>query len=106
MSSQNELMSTEPPSVDTDGKFWRKPLDLDRWAKVKGELIIYEDLCKGCGFCVEFCPLDVLAVSEKLNSKGYHPPEVLHPEACVGCGLCEKICPEMAIVSKRLEAVT
>ncbi len=106
MSSKNDVNTKDPPPVESDGRFWRKPLDLDRWGKVKGELTIYEDLCKGCGYCIEFCPLGVLGLSESLNSKGYHPPVVLHPDTCVGCGLCEKICPEMAIVAKKLEAVT
>ena len=100
----SEKRSLDAP-FEKDGRFWRKPLDYDKVKKAKGEVVIYEDLCKGCGFCIEFCPLDVLALSEKLNSKGYHPPEVAKKDACVGCGLCEKICPEMAIVTKKVEVV-
>jgi FdhD protein len=46
------------------------------------------ELCKGCGFCIAFCPAEVLEFSEEFNSKGYHPPRAINPEACTGCGLC------------------
>lgn len=78
-------------------KLWRIPLDLDEVKVPHGEIHIIKDRCKGCGFCVEFCPRDVLEISDEFNSKGYHPPRVKNPEACVACGLCELICPEFAI---------
>ncbi len=86
-------------------EFWRQPLDLDRARSVRGEVIVIEDRCKGCGFCVEYCPRDVLVLSGKFNPKGYHPPEVDRPEFCVNCGLCEMICPEFAIFSIAAEGV-
>ncbi len=78
-------------------KFWRTPLDLGKVKVPHGEIHIIKERCKGCGFCVEFCPRDVLEISDEFNSKGYHPPRVKNPEACVACGLCELICPEFAI---------
>ena len=78
-------------------KLWRKPLDADEFEAPKGKVYIIDERCKGCGFCIEFCPRDVLEESEKYNSKGYHPPEVANPDDCVHCGLCELICPEFAI---------
>ncbi len=80
-------------------KYWRTPYDLDKIEVPKGKVHIIKDRCKGCGFCVEFCPRDVLEMSEEFNSKGYHPPRVKNPENCVNCGLCEMICPEFAIWS-------
>jgi 2-oxoglutarate ferredoxin oxidoreductase subunit delta len=78
-------------------KFWRKPLDHDKFSTPKGEIHIIEDRCKGCGFCIEFCPNDVFIESEKFNVKGYHPPEPKDPESCIACKLCELICPEFSI---------
>jgi 2-oxoglutarate ferredoxin oxidoreductase subunit delta len=63
----------------------------------KGKIHIAKDMCKGCGFCVEYCPEDVLELSAEFNVKGYHPPHVKHEDKCLYCQLCETICPEFAI---------
>ena len=76
-----------------------RPFGIDKPSSTRGEIVIIEDRCKGCGFCVEYCPNDVLAISNKFNSKGYHPPELVHPDACVDCGFCQMICPDFAIFS-------
>ncbi|MFQ5638138.1 MAG: ferredoxin family protein [bacterium] len=78
-------------------KYWRKPLDADSIAVPCGEIHIIENQCKGCGFCVEYCPKDVLQLSDGYNHKGYHPPIVVKTDECVHCQLCEIICPEFAI---------
>ena len=78
-------------------KFWRKPLDKGKHKIIKGDIHILPDRCKGCGFCVEYCPKDVLEMSEEFNKKGYHPPKAAKPDDCVDCHLCEMLCPEFAI---------
>jgi 2-oxoglutarate ferredoxin oxidoreductase subunit delta len=78
-------------------KFWRQPLDRDRIKVPCGHVRIIEERCKGCGFCVEFCPRHVLATSSRLNSKGYHLPEVTQDSHCLDCGLCMLLCPDFAI---------
>jgi 2-oxoglutarate ferredoxin oxidoreductase subunit delta len=63
----------------------------------KGRVAIVVERCKACGFCVEFCPSHVLALSSAFNSKGYHPPHAVNPEKCSGCDLCGMYCPDFAI---------
>jgi len=78
-------------------QYWRKPLDADQIKVPRGEIHVVRDRCKGCGFCVEYCPRDVLELSDEFNIKGYHPPKAVNPDACVHCQLCELLCPEFAI---------
>lgn len=80
-------------------KFWRVPLDTEEISVSKGIVYIVEDRCKGCGYCIEYCPRDVLEVSTRFNAKGYHPPAVKQPDLCVNCHYCEAICPDFAIYS-------
>jgi 2-oxoglutarate ferredoxin oxidoreductase subunit delta len=63
----------------------------------KGYVSINVERCKGCAFCVEFCPTKVLSLSSAFNSKGYHPPHVTAPDKCSGCDLCGMYCPDFAI---------
>jgi len=71
----------------------------------RGEVIINAERCKGCGFCIEFCPTEVLVFSSEFNSKGYHPPYAMKPEACTGCDLCGIYCPDFAVFGIRIKAV-
>ena len=80
-------------------RYWRRPLDSDRMQPPHGSVRILAERCKGCGFCVEYCPRDVLVLSEEFNAKGYHPPKVVRSGECVNCNLCEMICPDFAIFS-------
>ncbi len=64
----------------------------------KGEIVINEVRCKGCGLCVEFCPQDCVAMTEdKISPSGFLLPEVVKPEACTACCICGWMCPDYAI---------
>ncbi len=82
---------------------WRVPLDAEGIDVPLGIVHIIDERCKGCGYCIEFCPKEVLVFSKEFNQKGYHPPEVKKPDDCVNCHYCEIICPEFAIYSVEAE---
>ncbi len=73
------------------------PLDADKVRASKGEVHLIEDDCKGCGYCIEFCPKKVLEESNKINARGVHPPRIAHEEDCIVCGFCTAVCPDFAI---------
>jgi NAD-dependent dihydropyrimidine dehydrogenase PreA subunit len=64
-----------------------------------GRVFIIPERCKQCTYCWEYCPEDVLEISEALNRQGYHYPQVKRGKesACVNCGMCEWVCPDFAI---------
>ena len=57
-----------------------------------------EDVCKGCGLCVEACPKKILVLAkDKINKKGYSPAEMTDESQCIGCAFCATMCPDTAI---------
>lgn len=58
---------------------------------------VIQSRCKECGFCIEFCPKNVLERSKGFNEKGYHYPDVARIDDCNECQTCENICPDFAI---------
>jgi 2-oxoglutarate ferredoxin oxidoreductase subunit delta len=65
--------------------------------KAYGKVTINRNWCKGCGFCVAYCPTNALEMSKGYNAKGYHPPQVKVADDCRDCKFCERVCPEFAI---------
>lgn len=77
----------------------RQPVNLDKSTKPLGQLHIIPERCKECSYCWEYCPEDVLTMSDKLNSRGYHYPAIAEGKetTCINCGFCTEICPDFAI---------
>lgn len=68
----------------------------------RGKVIIKEDRCKGCGLCVDVCPVEILQLAEeRFNVKGHNPVEVTDPEKCTGCAMCATICPDVVFTVYR-----
>ncbi len=57
---------------------------------------IRKELCKSCGYCIKFCPKNVLALSKKVNAKGYEYVTSVNDD-CIGCCSCARMCPAGAI---------
>ncbi|MCR5203756.1 MAG: 2-dehydropantoate 2-reductase [Lachnospiraceae bacterium] len=58
---------------------------------------IAEKFCKGCGYCIKYCPKKVLSAEDGLNAKGYVKVKVANVQDCIGCLSCSTVCPEAAI---------
>ncbi len=65
-------------------------------AKVKGDIIIDVEKCKGCEICVEACPEDVIAMANEVNQKGYLYAVKIE-DSCTGCTNCALVCPDAVI---------
>jgi len=64
--------------------------DAPKKAKTPAKIEIRDDWCKGCEFCVTYCPKDVLQMDGVL-------PVVVALEECTRCQLCVWVCPDFAI---------
>lgn len=67
------------------------------------QVYVLAERCKGCGFCIEFCPQHALFESNETNSKGYHTVGMDDSVICTGCDMCSWVCPEFAIYVESAE---
>ncbi len=69
---------------------------------ILAKLTFKEELCKGCGLCVNACPKKLLQLSrDRLNQKGHSPVEITEPEKCIGCAFCATMCPDCVITVEK-----
>ena len=63
----------------------------------RGQVTLFPNWCKGCGLCVEFCPMNVLEQDEDGRVI------VARPEQCIACRWCELHCPDFAIFVSEID---
>ena len=51
---------------------------------------VNEELCTGCGTCLEECPVDAIALTENEVAR-------INDEQCIRCGTCHEVCPQEAV---------
>jgi heterodisulfide reductase subunit A len=61
---------------------------------------VNEDICSGCGTCVEVCEFDALELAE--TTEGEMVCKV-NQILCKGCGCCAAACPSGAVEQKGFE---
>ncbi|NMA01893.1 MAG: 4Fe-4S binding protein [Clostridia bacterium] len=67
----------------------------------KANFTLFTSICKGCGLCMEKCPVKCLEWSNELGV--YGTPTVIpkDQDSCTGCGTCALVCPDCAITIER-----
>jgi len=66
-------------------------------AKARVTIIIDEEICKGCGLCVDVCPCSAMGLAEHINTRGFHPAVLKDPDKCTACAQCALMCPDACI---------
>ena len=64
----------------------------------KGEIVIDENSCLGCGYCTKFCSRGCITIpGDKFTPQGYPLAVFINPEDCTACSVCAWMCPHFAI---------
>jgi len=51
---------------------------------------VNEDMCVGCGVCVDDCPVGAITLKEDQKA-------IINEDECIRCGRCHEVCPEEAV---------
>lgn len=70
----------------------------------KGKVTFDTERCKGCGLCVNACPVNILALDSKnCNKQGYQPAKIIEPDKCIACANCAISCPDVCITVEKAD---
>lgn len=67
----------------------------------KANFTLFTSICKGCGLCMEKCPVKCLEWSNELGVYGTPTVITKDQDSCTGCGTCALVCPDCAITIER-----
>lgn len=51
---------------------------------------VNQEMCTGCGTCVEECPVGAMALTDDDVAQ-------IDEDQCIRCGICHDVCPEEAV---------
>jgi 2-oxoglutarate ferredoxin oxidoreductase subunit delta len=63
----------------------------------RGKITIDTKRCKGCEYCIIYCPKKCISLSEEINMRGVRYAVFTKPEACIACNICATVCPDVCI---------
>ncbi|MBW1642478.1 MAG: 4Fe-4S binding protein [Deltaproteobacteria bacterium] len=66
----------------------QKGHDKHKYMNALYEAVVDEDLCIGCGDCIDRCPVEAIEMDDTAT---------VDRDSCLGCGLCAGVCTEEAI---------
>jgi electron transport complex protein RnfB len=66
----------------------QKGHDKHKYMNALYEALIGEELCIGCGDCIDRCPVEAITMGDTA---------IVNRDKCLGCGLCSSVCTEEAI---------
>ncbi|NLV19781.1 MAG: 4Fe-4S dicluster domain-containing protein [Bacteroidetes bacterium] len=72
-------------------------------AKIKGNIVVDIERCKGCELCMAECPTGTIAMSKEVNHKGYSYAYAARPDLCIGCANCAIVCPDGVITVYKIK---
>lgn len=63
----------------------------------RGKITIDVKRCKGCEYCIIYCPKKCISLSPDINMKGVRYAVFTNPDACIACNICAVVCPDVCI---------
>ncbi|HIC90702.1 MAG TPA: CoB--CoM heterodisulfide reductase iron-sulfur subunit A family protein, partial [Syntrophaceae bacterium] len=61
---------------------------------------VIDDVCDGCGYCIETCPFQAISLIEYMKDGQVRKIVETNESLCKGCGNCQATCPKRGIYIK------